>query len=185
MTVLASGEIWRALEEGANGRGLVITPLVPEQVQPASVDLRLGNRFILFRKANIPTIDSENIPALHPAAMGEPVQVPSNRTLVLHPHQFLLGATLEYIKLPPDILGYVTGKSTLGRLGLLVATAVSVSPGFSGVITLELLNAGEVPILLHPGQEIAQIILHRTAGRADYAGRYRCPTWPEMPKPRR
>lgn len=182
MSVLAHNDIWRELAAGANGAGLVITPLEARQVQAASVDLRLGPRFILFRRANIPFVDAANAPALHPSAMGEALELPYGRTLVLHPRQFLLGSTLEYVKLPRDRMAYVTGKSTLGRLGLLVATAVYVSPGFAGVITLELLNAGEVPIRLHPGQDVAQIVLHHTESTADYQGRYRCPTWPEMPK---
>lgn len=182
MTALAADHIWEALEQGANGNGLVITPLSPEQVQAASVDLRLGPRFILFRRANIASIDSANLPALGSSATGEPVEIPFSGSLVLHPQQFLLGATLEYIKLPGNLMAYVTGRSTLGRLGLLVATAVAVSPGYSGVITLELLNAGGVPLVLRPGQDIAQIVLHDTRGQSGYEGRYRCPTWPEMPK---
>jgi len=87
--------------------------------------------------------------------------VPFGDRIVIHPHQFILGATLEYIRLPMDLMAYVIGRSTWGRLGLIVATAVGIQPGFAGTLTLELRNLGEAPLTLYPGQIVAQLFFHR------------------------
>ena len=86
--------------------------------------------------------------------------VPLGGSLIIHPHQFILAATLEYIRLPPDLMSYVIGRSTWGRLGLIVATAVGIQPGFAGTLTLELRNLGETPLTLYPGQAIGQLFFH-------------------------
>jgi len=80
---------------------------------------------------------------------------------MLHPNQFILGSTLEYLKLPKDVMAYIIGRSSWGRLGLIIATATLINPGFAGVITLELTNVGEVPISLFPGLRIAQVSFHK------------------------
>ena len=85
------------------------------------------------------------------------VFVPFGKQFVLHPDQFVLGSTLEYLGLPSDMQGSVEGRSSWGRLGLIIATATGVNPGYRGVVTLELRNIGEVPIQLWPGWGIAQI----------------------------
>src|SRR6202034_1896322 len=89
--------------------------------------------------------------------------VPFGGRIVIHPHQFILAATLEYIRLPTDLMAYVIGRSTWGRLGLIVATAVGIQPGFAGTLTWELRNLGEAPLSLYPGQIIAQIFFHRVS----------------------
>jgi dCTP deaminase len=86
--------------------------------------------------------------------------VPFGKSFILHPKYFVLGVTLEWIRLPKDIAGYVIGKSSWGRLGLIIATAVGVHPGFAGCLTLELSNVGELPIELKPGMQICQLFLH-------------------------
>lgn len=88
--------------------------------------------------------------------------VPLGDPFVLHPGQFVLGATLEFLVMPNDLIGQVLSRSSWGRLGLLVATAVAVQPGFRGVLTLELVNAGAVPITLRPGLRVAQLQLWRS-----------------------
>lgn len=102
----------------------------------------------------------------------------------MHPQQFVLGATCEFLRLPSHLGAYVLGRSSWGRLGLLVATAVMIQPGFSGCITLELVNAGDSPIRLFPGLKVAQLAVHSTAGStahaySDTGGSYRSPTGPQ------
>jgi len=91
--------------------------------------------------------------------------VPFGRRYLLHPRSFVLGITLEWIRLPSKMAGYVIGKSSLGRRGLIIATATGVHPGFTGCLTLEISNVGEVPISLRPGMRICQIFLHKVESR--------------------
>ena len=90
-------------------------------------------------------------------------KVPYGDELVLHPGQFVLGGSLEYVSMPRDLMGYVISRSSWGRLGLVIATATGVHPGFRGCLTLELSNLGEVPILLRPLYRVAQLFLHTSA----------------------
>ena len=83
---------------------------------------------------------------------------------MIHPHQLILACTLEYLRLPRDLMAYVIGRSTWGRLGLIVATAVGIQPSFAGTLTLELRNLGEAPLSLYPGQAIAQLFFHSVSG---------------------
>jgi len=103
--------------------------------------------------------------------------VPFGRRIVIHPHQFMLAASLEYLRLPSDLMAYVIGRSTWGRLGLIVATAIGIQPGFAGTLTLELRNLGETPLALWPGQAIAQLFFHEVktkprgkGGLSQYSG---------------
>lgn len=89
--------------------------------------------------------------------------VPFGANFVLHPGRFILGVTMEWLSLPRTLSGYVSGKSSLGRHGLVIETAAGIHPGFSGCLTLELANVGEVPVAISPGMEICQIFLHRVA----------------------
>jgi dCTP deaminase len=134
------------------------------QIQPASVDLRLDRRFILFRSAQVTAIDPKAVPDdLHEeyiAKEGEP--------FVLHPGDFVLGNTMERVTIPSDLVARVEGRSSLGRLAILVhATAGFIDPGFEGQITLELANLGRVPVLLHPGSRVSQIVLHEMKSPAE------------------
>ena len=92
--------------------------------------------------------------------------VPFGKSIVLHPQKFLLGCSLEYVRIPEKLAAYVIGRSSWGRLGLVVATAIGIHPGYSGCITLELRNLGETPIILYPGQTIAQLFVHEVDGAA-------------------
>jgi dCTP deaminase len=104
---------------------------------------------------------------------------------VLHPGSFVLGVTLEWLRLPPALSGYVTGKSSLGRHGLVIETAAGIHPNFSGCLTLELANVGEVPIEISPGMQICQIFLHRLkkAGPAE-TGAMSGQRKPSLPTPK-
>src|SRR3546814_13637367 len=88
--------------------------------------------------------------------------MPFGSNYVLHPGRFVLGVTLEWLRLPASLSGYVTGKSSLGRHGLVIETAAGIHPQFSGCLTLELATVGEVPLEIYPGMPICQIFLHRT-----------------------
>ena len=149
--------------ELASGR-IVIDPLDPKDVQPASVDVRLGSSFRIFRNSTHTYID----PTLDQPELTEEVLVPEGGSFVLHPGQFVLGTTLERIGVPDDILGRLEGKSTLGRLGLMIhSTAGYVDPGWEGEITLELSNVAILPIVLHPGRRIGQMSFERMTSPAE------------------
>ncbi|MGA2317948.1 MAG: dCTP deaminase [Thermodesulfobacteriota bacterium] len=111
----------------------------------------------------------------------EHVRLNYHEQFVLHPNQLIIGSTLEYVSLPCKLMCYVVGKSTWGRMGLVIATATKVDPGFKGCITLEMINQGEVPVILYPGIPIAQLVFHETMGEAKYEGGYNCATGPQFP----
>lgn len=152
--ILSDGTIRRLLEEGR----LIVDPLEQQQIQPASVDVRLGDEFLVFRNHTCEVID----PFDKPSDLMEAVQVAEGQAFVLHPGEFVLGTTLEAIGLPDDIVARVEGKSSLGRLGLLIhATAGFVDPGWKrGQITLELSNVATLPIKLYPGMKVGQLSFH-------------------------
>jgi dCTP deaminase len=149
-SVLSDGTIRRLVEE----ERIKIRPWDPTMVQPASVDLRLGTSFRVFHNHRLPAIDL----AEPPTGVTEHVQIEDTASFVIHPGEFVLGSTVEWVELPDDIVARIEGKSSLGRLGLIVhATAGFVDPGFSGTLTLEITNLTRVPIVLWPGKPIAQL----------------------------
>ncbi len=132
----------------------------------ASIDLRLGCWFIQPRTERFSQFDFANPTDQSEDFLTQKTYVPFGRHFILHPHSFVLAATLEWIKIPNDLAGYVTGKSSLGRRGLVIETAPGVHPGFLGCLTLELANIGEVPLVLHPGMTVCQLFLHQiTSGK--------------------
>jgi dCTP deaminase len=162
MTAMGRPDLLKAMGVADLSRRLVVTPLLdPRQVGRGAVDLRLGTEFLLLRRTRLAGID----PADHSQAdideMQDRVVVPFGKRLWLHPRHFILAATLEFLALPDDMSAEVVGRSSWGRLGLLVATAVFVHPGFRGCLTLELVNEGDSPIALSPGSRIAQLTLHK------------------------
>ena len=149
-SVLSDGTIRRLIEEGK----IVIEPWDPAMVQPASVDLRLGPSFQVFHNYRVSAIDLADLPE----DLTEPVTVADGEPFVIHPGEFVLGRTLERVRMPDDIVSRIEGKSSLGRLGLIVhATAGFVDPGFEGTLTLEITNLTRVPIKLYAGRPIAQL----------------------------
>jgi dCTP deaminase len=149
--ILSDGTLRRLLAEGR----LVVDPLSDGQIQPASIDVRLDSTFLAFRRHTITSIDPRDLDA----DLMEPVIVPEGAPFILHPGEFVLGTTLERLTLPDDVVARVEGKSSLGRLGLLIhATAGFVDPGWAnGQITLELSNVAPLPIKLWPGMKIGQL----------------------------
>jgi dCTP deaminase len=149
-SVLSDGTILALVHE----RRIVIDPWDAELVQPASVDLRLGDSFRVFHNHRASAIDLRD----PPAGLTEEVLVDPGESFVIHPGEFCLGRTLEWVELPDDIVARIEGKSSLGRLGLIVhATAGFCDPGWKGTLTLELNNLTRVPIKLYPGLLIAQL----------------------------
>jgi dCTP deaminase len=143
--------------EIAAGR-IVIDPYIPEAVQPSSVDLHLDRRFRVFRNSRYPFIDvREPQPEL-----TELVEIAGDEPFILHPGEFVLGSTLERVQVPDDLVARLEGKSSLGRLGLLIhSTAGYVDPGWEGNLTLELSNVANLPITLYDGMKIGQISFQR------------------------
>lgn len=186
MSVLTKSEIWRALHEGQNGKGLVITPLINrgKEIGTSSVDLHLGHEFIVFRRAKATALDIKEGKRLKEDIYmyQRKERISRGQRFVLHPGQLALGASLEYVCLSQNISGNIVGRSTWGRTGLVIATATKIDPGFRGCVTLELVNEGEVPLVLYPGLCVAQVVLMRTEKPGAYKGRYKCPTGPEFPK---
>jgi dCTP deaminase len=149
-SVLSDGTIRRLVAEGR----IVIDPWDDGMVQPASVDVRLGDSFRVFHNHRVTAIDLRN----PPRNLTEEIVVPEDEPFAIHPGEFVLGRTLETVQIPDDIVCRIEGKSSIGRLGLIVhATAGFVDPGFRGSLTLEITNLTRVPIQLYAGLAIAQL----------------------------
>ncbi len=148
--VLSDRTIRKEIEAGNIG----IDPFDPSAVQPASLDLRLGRQFRVFKNSRIPYIDvKKEYPDL-----TELVEIEGDTPFVLHPGEFALAVTYERVRLPNYIVGRLEGKSSLGRLGLLVhSTAGYVDPGWDGALTLELSNVANLPIALYEGMKVSQL----------------------------
>jgi dCTP deaminase len=149
-SVLSDGTIVRLVEEGR----IKIDPWDAGMVQPASLDLRLGDSFRVFHNHKVTAIDLRE----PPANLTEQIKIAEGEPFVIHPGEFCLGRTLEHVQLPDDIVARIEGKSSIGRLGLIVhATAGFCDPGWRGTLTLELNNLTRVPIRLYAGLPIAQL----------------------------
>jgi dCTP deaminase len=150
MSVLSDRDIRAALEAG----DVAIRPYDAADLQPSSVDLHLDRSFRVFRNNRYPYID---VRAPQPD-LTELLTVADDEAFVLHPGEFVLGQTLEWVELPNDLVARLEGKSSLGRLGLLIhSTAGYVDPGWKGNLTLELSNVANLPIALYFGMKIGQI----------------------------
>ncbi len=151
-------------EEIEKGR-IVIRPLDTKNIQPASVDLRLGKKFRVFRNDRLPYIDVKK----DTSEVAELVEADETTPFILHPGQFVLGVTYEHVEIPDDIVGRLDGKSSLGRLGLVVhSTAGFVDPGWKGSLTLELSNQSTLPITLYYMMKVSQISFFRTTTAVDH-----------------
>lgn len=147
------------------GQRIVLDPWDESMVQPSSVDVRLDRLFRLFDNHKYPHID----PAQDQPDLTRLVEVEGDEPFVLHPGEFVLGATYEVVTLPDDIAARLEGKSSLGRLGLLThSTAGFIDPGFSGHVTLELSNVATLPITLWPGMKIGQLCFFRLSSPAEH-----------------
>ena len=148
--VLSDRTIRRLLEEGQIG----IEPYDEELLQPSSVDVRVDRFFRVFHNARYPYIDVKQ----RMEGLTELVEVEEDEPFILHPGEFVLGSTLERITLPDDLVARLEGKSSLGRLGLLIhSTAGFIDPGWDGHVTLELSNVANLPITIYYGMKIGQL----------------------------
>ncbi len=158
--VLSDRDIRAEIEAGR----IVIDPFIPDAVQPSSVDLHLDRRFRVFRNSRYPYID---VRADQPE-LTELVEIGGDEPFILHPGEFVLGSTFERVELPNDLVARLEGKSSLGRLGLLIhSTAGYVDPGWEGNLTLELSNVANLPITLYDGMKIGQISFQRLSSPAE------------------
>lgn len=164
IAVLLSDRDIRAAIASEGPGALSIEPYDAEMVQPSSIDVRLDKFFRVFNNSRYTHIDpKEEMPDL-----TSEVEVAEGDAFVLHPGEFVLGATLEKFTLPANLAGRLEGKSSLGRLGLLThSTAGFIDPGFSGHITLELSNTANLPITLWPGMKVGQLAIFKMSSPAE------------------
>ena len=184
MSTLTRVEIKRRLTSELTEK-LVVTPILSKkQMGDASIDVRLSNQFIVFRMHTLGVFQPYSTPLAQLRIMQERQVVKFGKNFVLHPGMLALGCTFEYICLPSDLECQVEGRSSWARLGLQIATATSVEPGFKGVLTLELSNLGTIPIELYPGVRIAQLFFHDAKPKVTdaYGGthKYVCPVGPQF-----
>jgi dCTP deaminase len=152
--VLSDRTIRAEIEAGR----ITLDPFEPGMIQPSSVDVRVDRRFRVFHNARYPFIDVRQ----PMEELTEPVEVSGDDPFILHPGEFVLGQTLERVRLPDDIVARLEGKSSLGRLGLLIhSTAGFVDAGFEGNLTLELSNVANLPVTIYYGMPIGQISFMR------------------------
>jgi dCTP deaminase len=155
MAILSDKDIKDHLDRGS----IVIKPLINPymQIQPSSVDLRIGNEFKGFRiihKPYINPMDKSDIDSYM-----ESIHINENEPFIIHPGEFALATTYETVKLPDNLVARVEGRSSIGRLGITMhVTAGYVDPGFCGKITLELSNVGKMPVAIYPKQRVCQIV---------------------------
>ncbi|MFQ5947765.1 MAG: dCTP deaminase [Acidimicrobiia bacterium] len=154
----------RSIKEAVETGRIVIDPFDEEFVQPSSIDLRVDRYFRVFENHRYPFIDPKRpqVDLTHEVAADE------DQPFMLHPGEFVLGSTLEAVKLGDDIVARLEGKSSLGRLGLLIhSTAGFVDPGFQGHLTLELSNVSKLPIAIYPGMKIGQLSFYELSSPAE------------------
>ena len=157
--VLSDRTIKRLLDEGRIG----IEPYDPSLMQPSSLDVRVDRYFRVFRNSRYPYIDVKQ-------AQEELTELVTagDEPFILHPGEFVLGSTLERVTLPDDLVARLEGKSSLGRLGLLIhSTAGFIDPGWDGHVTLELSNVANLPITIYPGMKIGQLSFVQLTEPAD------------------
>lgn len=188
MSVLSTTTL-RSRIYGVDGTGgdIHITPLLDSsQVCHSAVDIRLGRHFIVTRSARFPSLDVMKMDDEDAVAKyQEMVFVEFGESFVLQAGGCALGSVLEYISLPDKVYAEVLTRSSWGRVDLTIATAVCVHPGYSGCLTLELVNMSDAAIPLYPGTRVGQLVFHETDDSdpdAARRGKYAAPTLPQFPK---
>jgi deoxycytidine triphosphate deaminase len=181
---LSRDSILARLNTEGNSR-LLVTPTMPDAADGCSYDVRLGNHFIIFHQSSAAAFDALE-KSQDPRSMQYAIEKAWGESFYLHPNQLVLASTFEYIVLPDDLTAQVATRSSYGRLGMLSATAVQVHPNYSGCLTLELVNLGEMPLTITPGERVAQLVFTKTTKRVAPLPnpKYRYPTGPEFSKVR-
>ncbi len=161
-------EIRRGNEADANGIAIVPAPdlIQLEQSGEASVSLRLGRWFVTMRLSSETDVNTIYEPTSNSDRLAKKYFVPFGNIFVLHPNRFVLASTLEWVRLPAMYAAFVVGKSSLARRGIIIETAAGVHPGFSGCLTLEIANVGEIPVKLVAGMMIGQLFVQGVEGSA-------------------
>lgn len=158
--ILSDRDIRKAIAAGR----ISIDPFSDSDIQPSSVDLHVDRFFRVFHNARHPYIDVKK----PMEDLTELLEVKEEEAFILHPGEFVLGSTSEYVQLPPDLVARLEGKSSLGRLGLLIhSTAGFVDAGYEGHLTLELSNVANLPITIYPGMKIGQISFFQMTSEAE------------------
>ena len=153
--ILSDRDIKKLMKEGK----IKIEPMEnPDvQIQPSGIDLRLGNEFRLFKTSSTPIIDTK----VQTDGYTEVVRIEDDKQFIIHPGEFVLGTTKEYIKMADNLMGVVDGRSSLGRLGIIVhSTSAGINPGWEGIFTLEISNVGKIPVALYPGMRVCKLVFH-------------------------
>jgi dCTP deaminase len=161
---LARDEIQERINRDVSKKPIIVTPLLDRntQIGPCGIDVRLGKQFIIFNE-NIQDVFSfdleknKNINVFH-----NEIVLSMGDSIIIHPGKVVIASTFEYVSIPVDLECQVEGRSSWARLGLVIATASTIEPGYKGMITLELSNIGKIPITLYPGLRIAQLLFHTT-----------------------
>ena len=166
--ILSDRDIRRRMQEAGDLR--IIAPTEGEDVLrhlgPSSVDLRLGHHFKIYEHGRVPVLDPKTMK--EDQALTRLIEVHDGAGFVVQPGEFVLGVTLERVELPADLVARVEGRSSLGRLGIVVhSTAGFVDAGFCGTITLEITNINRMPVALYPGQRVCQLAFHQMTSPAD------------------
>ena len=159
--ILSDKTLTKMIEE----KTLVVEPIEEGQIQPASIDIRLGNTFSIVEDTSTGIINLEN---------EIKYKTITTDSYILLPNQFVLATTMEYFDLPDDLTAFVEGRSSLGRMGLFIQNAGWVDPGFKGEITLELYNANRCAIELKAGRRVGQLVFAKMDETAlnPYNGKY-------------
>ncbi len=144
----------RSIREAIEAGRIVVDPFDPTLIQPSSIDVRLDTKFLVFRNTKRAYIDPKE-----PAEdLMELIEVAQGEAMYVHPSEFVLGSTVERVGVPDDLVARLEGRSSLGRLGIVIhSTAGYIDPAFEGHITLEISNLANLPIALYPGMRIGQI----------------------------
>jgi len=164
MAILSDADIKKYLKEGK----ITIDPLedIERQVQPSSVDLRIGSEFKGFKIIKKPFIDPKDSEDLD--SYMDSMHIEDGESFIIHPNEFALATTYETVKVPDDLVARVEGRSSMGRLGITMhVTAGYIDPGFEGKITLEISNIGKMPVALYPGQRACQIVFETMTSPAE------------------
>lgn len=160
--LLSDRDIRKEIEQGR----IKVDPLdLEKQLMAVGLDLSLGNEFVMFNTSHRSHIDTSNYsPEEH---LGK-VMVKDGERFIIHPGEFVLGITKEHVELPEDMAGRIDGRSSLGRLGIIVhSTAGHCDPGFRGKLTLEITNIGKLPIAIYPGMKFCSLLFERLSSPTD------------------
>ncbi len=157
--ILSDKDIREHLKSGK----IKIEGIDDDRIQAAWIDLSLGNEFRVFKITSQPYIDVKNV-----EDHTEKITIDDDKPFIIHPGEFLLGAVKERISIPDDIAAYVDGRSSLGRIGLVVhVTSGYIDPGFSGKLVLEMTNVGKMPIALHTGMKICKLVFFKLSSKSE------------------